>query len=303
MPAPYGVVSTGFNRKNLMEILGEIEAAMVTEFGPNVIQTPQSPFGQINGLMSDLISSLWEFGEDIYQSYDIDQAESIRLDMLATLRLMQRGMNESDESFRLAITNQGRARIDTADITRAIAGLDGVTYVQVFVNDTGLTDENLLPPASICVAVLGGDDEEIAYVLRQYVVPGITTYGNTSVSTDIDGYCRAMMILRPILVPVELYIEVKTSRDNNGCPPPSPVAIRDALIADLAYGGSRQLINGDDLDFYRIRSAIESRWTNVQVVQFKGKRDNIEQVFNQPVDIAFIELATLIADKVTVNAI
>jgi hypothetical protein len=90
LPTPtYGVVPTGFNRKSFNTILLEIENAMVTEFGPSVIQTSQSPFGQLNGLMADLITTLWEYAEDVYQSYDVEQAEGTRLDALATLRLMK----------------------------------------------------------------------------------------------------------------------------------------------------------------------------------------------------------------------
>ena len=54
----YGVQSTGYVRKPLSVILSEIEASMTTEFGPGVIQTSQSPFGQLNGLMADLVAEV-----------------------------------------------------------------------------------------------------------------------------------------------------------------------------------------------------------------------------------------------------
>ena len=39
----YGITKEGFIVKPLPVILAEIEALMITEFGPDVIQTPQSP--------------------------------------------------------------------------------------------------------------------------------------------------------------------------------------------------------------------------------------------------------------------
>ena len=82
----YGVQPTGFVRKPLNVILAEIEAAMITEFGPDAIQTAQSPFGQLNGLFADLANELWERAEDIYLSHDPDQAEGNRLDTIGRVR-------------------------------------------------------------------------------------------------------------------------------------------------------------------------------------------------------------------------
>jgi len=292
----YGVQPTGFVRKSLNTVLLEIEQAMVTEFGPDVIQTPQSPFGQINGLMADLITQLWEGAEDVYQSFDIDQAEGTRLDGLATLRLMDRSFGETDLSFRNAITNQGRARVDINDLSRALKAIDGVEYVQVWIPGNTETAEQEMPPGYICVAIIGGDPVEIATVMREFVVPGISTYGNETVSATIEGYCRSMLILRPIEVPVELVVAVLPRRDIMGCPPPSMIAIRDALYLGLY----NQLRNGDDITYYRIRQIIESAFPNVEVVGFQGHRDDEWLPIKADVFIAFVELAVVARDKIVI---
>lgn len=289
----YGVVPTGFSRKPLTVTLAEIEAALVTEFGPGVIQTPQSPLGQVNGLMAEIITKLWEQAEDIYQSYDPDQAEGTRLDTLGSIRLIGRGM-ANDEEYRRAITNAGQARIDLQDITRAIAALDGVTYSHVWVNDAGEVDENGMPGGSICVAVTGGDGEEIGQAIRQYIVPGVTIFGAEIVESVIDGYCRSFRILRPIDVPVELTITVRTRRDALGCPPPAASAIKAAFLSSVYF------LNGEDVSYYRVRSIIETLFSNVEVVSINGQRDGISQGNNQDVDISFIERASLAKDDVTV---
>jgi len=217
--AEYGVLPTGYARKPLAVILAEIEQRMIDLFGPNVVQTAQSPLGQINGLFADLSAQLNEHAEDVYQSYDPDQAEGVRLEMLAKLRLLERGEGEADASFRQAITNAGRARIDVQDLLRAVQNVEGVTYAQVFVNDTASTDDNGLEPHSISVAALGGDDVEIALAVRTYVVPGIGTSGNTRVDTVKDGYCRSIWFVRPTPVPITLTVTVIRRYDRLGCPP------------------------------------------------------------------------------------
>lgn len=295
----YGVVPKGFNRKPLAVILAELEAANITEFGPKVVQTPQSPLGQINGLAADMIADLWSFGLSVYQSYDPDQAEGVRLDTLAKLRLLRRATQENDFDFRQAITNQGEARIDIQDITRAIKAVPGVTYAKVFLNESQQTDNNRLEPGTICVAVLGGDESDLVAALRSYVVPGISTYGNTYVSTTIEGFCRTFAILRPILVPVTLTVNVKASRDNFGCPPPSALAIANSL--KTAFLTTHELINGDDITHFKVRSVIESLFPNVEVVSIVGTRPGASFSATGSVLIDFLELASV--NEVTVNSI
>ena len=291
----YGIQPTGYIRKPLSVILAELEAAMITEFGPGVIQTPQSPLGQLNGMMSDLVSEIDERNLDLYQSNDPDQAEGIRLDTLARLRLFERGA-ESDAELRASITNEGQSRVDVQDLARNIKGIEGVTYSQVFVNETGEVTSFGLDSGTVAVAVIGGDDEEISRVIRRFIVPGINTYGNHHVSSVVDGFCRNSSIIRPINVVVDLQINLRTSRDRFGCPPPSPIAIRDYLVQTWMV----ERINGLDPSFFNIRSIIESQFSNVEVLSITGTRDEETQPANAPVPIGFIEIAELNNDSVEV---
>lgn len=293
----YGVQPTGYVRKPISIILAELEAAMITEFGPGVIQTPQSPLGQLNGLAADLVAEVDERNLDLYQSYDPDQAEGTRLDTLGRLRLLSRGA-DSDAIFRRVITNQGQARVDIQDLVRAIAGLSGVTYSQVFVNETGEVTEDGPERGSVSVAVIGGDDAEIASAMRRYIVPGINTYGNALVTSNIDGFCRSMSIIRPTEVVVTLRVTLRTSRDKLGCPAPSVVAVKDKLLSSWLS----ERINGQDVSFYSVRSIIESNFSNVEVVSIQGSRDSgTLQVINTDVDISFLEIASLTNTSLTVE--
>lgn len=301
--ADFGVLPTGFSRKSLSTILQEIETANITEFGPDVIQSAESPLGQINGLFADLVAELWELAEDVYQAHDVDQAEGARLDIMAKLRLVKRQSGESDESLRLAVTNQQQARIDIQDIARAVKVVDGVTFVKVHINDTPDYDPVTgMNPGEVAVAILGGDDETIAQQLRRFIAPGISLRGNTWVSSVIDGYCRSIGIMRPREVPVALTLRVRLSRDRYGCPPPSPLAIRDALFVMLQSETTR-LGNGDNVDHFRLRTLIEGKWPNVELLSFTGERDENGYFETYSVPIAFDEIAYFDADKITVDAV
>jgi hypothetical protein len=290
----YGVVPTGFSRKPLATILAEIEAQMVTEFGPGVIQTPQSPLGQLNGLLADAIAEFWERAEDVYQSRDPDQTEGVNLDVLGRYRLIRRN-GATDSAYRQSITNAGQARVDIQDIEGAVASLPGVTYARVWVNEEGETNADGIPPGGISVAVVGGEDEAVANAIRAHTVPGATTYGNAVVNSLIDGYCRSLYIVRPIDVPVTLTVQVRLNKDRFDCPAPSLTAIRDGLVADWAALQS----NGKDVTAYAVRQLIESRHVGVEVVSIIGRRDGGGG--ENSVSIGFIEMASLAAADVTIE--
>lgn len=292
----YGIQPTGYVRKPLAVILAELESAMITEFGPGVIQTSQSPLGQLNGLIADLVAEIDERNLDLYQSYDPDQAEGTRLDVLARLRLINRGI-ETDSELRQAVTNEGQSRVDVQDLSRAIKGLDGVTFVQVFVNETGEVTNYGLERGTVAVAVIGGEDSEIAETMRKYIVPGVNTYGNVHVTSSIEGQCRSASIIRPVDVVVTLTINLKVTRDKFGCPPPSPTAVKNLIEEKW----SEERINGLDPSFYTIRTIIEREFTNIEVLSVQGERDGQTYSVNESVPIGFIEIASLQENDITVN--
>lgn len=296
----YGVVATGFNRKPLDVILSEIEQSNIEIMGPGLIQTAQTKFGQWNGLRADLIAALWEIAQDAYQSYDPDQAEGVPLENLARLRLISRQSGELDASLRLAITNTGAANTRDADFYRAVLNVDGVTWARIYSNDTKTTDSNGMTANTVCVAALGGDDEEVATVARQWVIPGMTSYGNTVVSTVISGFCRSMNIMRPEEISIKLALTVSKTNDANNCPPPSNAAIAQTLYAALTAQGTRPA-NGQDITLHLIRTIVSSAYPNVQVTAATGSLVG-DSLAALPFVVAFDEMVTIDLDDITVTA-
>ena len=286
----YGVQPTGYVRKPISIILSELEAAMITEFGPGVIQTAASPLGQLNGLMADLLAEIDERNLELYQSYDPDQAEGRRLQALGRLRLAFQG-NRTEQDFRRAITNTGQARIDIQDVEHAIRGLPGVELAKLW------TEADAFGPGTVAVAVIGGDESDIADAIRQYIVPGIATFGNYRVSSVINGSCRSFSIIRPIEVPVTLSLVVRSGPQAGGCPSPSTVAIREAVVT--GWTSSRE--NNLDLNSFMVRKLVEGSFPNVEVIRFTATRGNQPPIPNAPVEINFLEIGFLTNQSVTVT--
>lgn len=293
----YGILPTGFSRKPLAVILSEVEAQLITEFGPDVIQTSQSPLGQLNGLFADLISELWEFAEDVYQSYDPNQAEGTRLDILGNIRLIKRGSSEQDAAYRQAITNDDTARITYADFIRALKAIDGVTYAQVFANETGSDNDKGMPPNTVTAAVIGGDDLEVADVVWDYVTPGVSMYGNTTVNLEIDTFCRAIKFIRPLEIETSLKIVVKLDATARGCPAPSPSAVATALLEYLNAEQTRPW-NGQPINSYLVRQFIEGAFPGTQFFSMVVTRADRPEQASGAVDFAFFEIAKVTSVEV-----
>ena len=275
----YGIQPTGYVRKPISVILAELEAAMVTEFGPGVIQTPQSPLGQLNGLMADLLAEVDERNLDLYQSYDPDQAEGARLDVLARLRLLSR-FSSDDVPWRKAITNEGAFSVKDADVETALRSVSSVSFVKFWPR---------YAPGTVAIAILGGDADDLVPVIRKYIVPGIATYGNISIESVVNGACMSFNVIRPIDVPVTLNLVVRAA---GGCPAPSTLSIAQkvAEVWDLMRE------NGMEVSHFRIRTVVESNFSGMELVSLSGVRDG--DLYQGSVPIDFLELASL-----TVNVV
>jgi hypothetical protein len=294
-----GVQFTGFIVPTLAEILDDIEQQNVAIFGPGLIQTPQSPFGQMNGLRAERERLLWEVALSVYQSYDPNQSEGIPLDRLAALRLITRQAGETDADLAQAITNAGIANTRDADFYRAVVAVSGVTWARIYVNDEDAADENGLDAHSVAVVALGGDDEAIAQVARRYIVPGITSFGNRRVETEIDGFCRSISIGRPAEIPTTLDVDIYKWPDAGGCPPDPTQAIAEELVLNLT--GSRRPRNGVTLTRHVIAQALCTK-PNVEVVAVRGAKGD-DAIAPLPLAFGFYEIPLITLANVTINVL
>ena len=88
--ADFGVTEDGFNRKRLDEILGDKNTAVKSVFGENLNVSPESPDGQINGVLSESDANLWELAEEAYNAFNPSIAAGVVLSNLVQLNGLTR---------------------------------------------------------------------------------------------------------------------------------------------------------------------------------------------------------------------
>lgn len=128
----YGISATGFKRKRLDLLLNELNTEVKAIFGDNFNVSPESPDGQINGVISGSNADLWEIAEVSYNAFNPSAASGVVLSNLVQLNGITR----------LAAT--------PSTVTLTLYGTPGTTIVAsssfstVDTNDTFLTDEEVV---------------------------------------------------------------------------------------------------------------------------------------------------------------
>lgn len=297
----YGVTPAGFVRKPLAAILDDLEARAASPdvFGAGVIQTPESPLGLLNAHLASIAATAWEIAEATYQSLDPSQAEGARLDMLAKLRILARAVDEQDDTLRADMLNAGRANIDISDLVRAVRNVAGVTWSQVWVNDTAYADPNGQEPHSICIAALGGADGDLAAIFRAYVAPGISSHGNYPMQTIVDGFCQTFRLMRPAERMLGLNLTIRAYVDRNGCSPPSNGQIASTMAAYLA--SAERPANGVDITIPLLNQIIARLFTNIELVS--AQATYLGNSYPLPYALAFDQIATIGAADIVLSRV
>lgn len=285
----YGTTPQGFIRKPLAVILAELQEAMIAQFGPQIIQTSQSPLGQLNAVFADASVEHWETIAAVYQALDVDQAEGRKLDIAAKLRRMSRLPDESDFAFRLRITNEAQADIKLIANIQRLRDLPGVTWANAHENATSTVNALGMPPHSVAYAVIGGADVDVGWLVYQMSVPGIELFGNYLTEIVADGYCQTSIFIRPVDVPITVEVQVRHIPDATGCAPVRTSTLADNLV-DYFQGSTNGFRNGDTVTKDQIEAAV-ARNGNLKVVDVKIARradatvlDEIEtSIFERPV--------------------
>lgn len=80
-----GLTGAGFEAKSLAEIKEEIEAELRTHVSPNIDLSPESPNGQMVGVLAGQFRKLWELGQQAYSAAYADTSSGWSLDQVAAL--------------------------------------------------------------------------------------------------------------------------------------------------------------------------------------------------------------------------
>lgn len=80
-----GVTSEGFELKTLEEIHDDIETDVLAEISPDLDTSAEQPIGQLIGIFSRQLSTLWELADLAYNSNNRQVASSFMLDSIGAL--------------------------------------------------------------------------------------------------------------------------------------------------------------------------------------------------------------------------
>lgn len=86
----FGVTPEGFNRKKLDQLLLELNDEVKAIFGDNFNVSPESPDGQVNGVISESNANLWELANEAYDAFNPSAATGVSLSNLVQLNGLTR---------------------------------------------------------------------------------------------------------------------------------------------------------------------------------------------------------------------
>lgn len=179
----------------LWTFLGEGEAAVDVE-------AHSVDDGPVTGEAKDIA----EFGTPITGWQGVTNVNSAVLGRLVA----------SDAELRL-LREQELAAAGSSPFDALIANLlqvSGVTAVNLFVNNTDLTNSDGVPPHAVEALVTGGADQDIFDTLLASVAAGIATHGNTTgTSADSQGTAQTENFSRVSEIPVYASLTVEVDDD------------------------------------------------------------------------------------------
>ena len=161
---------------------------------------------------------------------------------------------ETDEELRerFRVSKYIRATNILEALYSDLISLDNVAQVQIYENDTDITDSNGVPAHSFLPIILGGDPIDIAQSIWENKPLGIRSYGNTTQTIfDSQGFPHNIGFERPN--PVNTYIRMNLTTDTN-----YPQNGDDLIKSNLSSYFASNFGIGDDVIYSRLYTPINS---------------------------------------------
>ena len=162
---------------------------------------------------------------------------------------------ETDEELRerFRISKAVRASNTSEALYSQLLEIEGVLFVRIYENMTGVTDINGIPEHSFMAVVRGGVDTDIGEVVWNNKPLGIASYGNTSVVVrDTQNFERTVYFSRPTEVPI--YVRIQVKKIDNSFPNDGTEMIRAKVLDYL----NENITFGEDVIYTRMFTPINS---------------------------------------------
>lgn len=126
----YGVTDKGFVRKPLSAVVDSLNSRFTAAFGSTFDTSPESPDGQIIGIIGNEIALCWEQGQLAFNAYRPGAVEGVGLDAIAELTGAKRYVNKPTQVTVLCDNSDGStvpAGLVVGDGTNTFTTKDEVT--------------------------------------------------------------------------------------------------------------------------------------------------------------------------------
>lgn len=131
---PFGLTATGFVRKTIEDVKGEIEAAEKSQIDSRLNVEPESPIGQLNGILASKISEVWELAEAVNAGRFPYSASGFQLGQVASITGTTRGgATKGAVSLTLGLSGAGVITVPAGSIVQVLGdtGNRWVTLAEV----------------------------------------------------------------------------------------------------------------------------------------------------------------------------
>lgn len=298
----YGISDTGFNRKRLDVLLDELNAEVKSIFGDNFNVSPESPDGQINGVISESNANLWEIAEEAYNAFNPSAATGNTLSNLVQLNGITRQAASASRAL-LTLTGSENTSVPAGSL---VSTVDGST--------TFVTEETVVIPVSGSITVFAsanttGPITALAGTITQIDTPitgwdSVTNNANAALGTDeeTDVELRArreQSVARDAQAIIDaIFAEVKAVTgvtqvvvlENDTDVGPDPNGLPAHSINVIVVGGDDQYI-GEAIFLKKTLGATAFGNTSVQVEDDQGIPRDI--AFSRPTEIPIYVAVTI----------
>jgi len=254
---PNGLLITGFSRKRLDQLLTELNDEVKAIFGDNLNLDPQSPDGQINGVIAESQANLWEIAEEVHNAFNPSASTGASLSNLVQLNGITRkaatfstvaidvtGTNttiitagslistsDTNSQFVIDADITIAAGVGSGTATASVTGAISAVAGTVTVIDTPVAGWDTVTNAADATE---GEDEESDAELR---VRRNLSFGSGSI-TQIDSLLSEILNIVTVTEAI-VYENDTTATDPNGIPPHSVAAVveggTDAEVAQAIF--------------------------------------------------------------------
>lgn len=138
--AEYGITDKGFSRKRLDLLLQELNSEVKAIFGENFNVSPESPDGQINGVVSESNANLWEIAEEAYNAFNPSLAKGNTLSNLVQINGITRIAAKASRALLTASGTAGTVIPQNSIVKTSDTEVEFLTEQQVTILSGGSVD-------------------------------------------------------------------------------------------------------------------------------------------------------------------